>query len=119
MCFNCYYISGKYDYDSGPYNITFPTGVTRVVFNVTIIDDKEIEQNESFYIIIDQSPLPVNVFASVSRPNEATVTIVDDEQGKQKSKNEYVHILLLSSNHDLIRGKVTFYYIQSYVTVEV
>ena len=31
-----YVHTGGMDYDSGPYNVTFPAGVTRVSFNVSL-----------------------------------------------------------------------------------
>ena len=66
------------DYGSGPYTITFPAGTTMVPFNVSIIDDMIFEGNENFMLTIDPSSLPTDV--TVGNPDQATVTIVDDDR---------------------------------------
>ena len=68
---------GGTDYNSTQHNITFTTGVTRVQFNVAIIDDSLFESDEIFYLIITTDSLPNGV--SVGYPNQTTVTIEDDE----------------------------------------
>ena len=65
------------DYNSGPYPVTFPAGVTSVTFDVPITDDNILEGNENFTLTIDQSSLPTNV--NRGDPDEAIVTIVDDD----------------------------------------
>ena len=65
------------DYDSGPYNITFPAGTTSVPFNISITDDDILEDDENFLLTIDLSLLPSNITAS--DPYQATVTIVDKD----------------------------------------
>ena len=63
------------DYNSGPYYVTFPAGVTRVTFNVTIIKDEIHEGNESFTLAIMNSSLLSRV--NRGSPGNTTVTIVD------------------------------------------
>ena len=70
-------IGGGIDYDSGPYNVTFPPGVITVPFNIPITDDKVLESNEVFKLTIDISSLPNDVTAS--SPRQATVTVVEDD----------------------------------------
>ena len=65
------------DYDSGPYNILFSAGQTSVKFNVSIIDNDLLEDNETFNLTIIPSSLPSKV--NTSNPAQVTVTIVDDE----------------------------------------
>ena len=65
------------DYNSGPYPVTFPAGVTSVTFDVPINDDNILEGSENFMLTIDQSSLATNVNSGI--PNETTVTIVDDD----------------------------------------
>jgi len=65
------------DYNSGPYPVTFPVGVTSVTFGIPITDDNILEGNENFTLTIDQSSLPTNV--NRGDPGEATVTIVDND----------------------------------------
>ena len=68
---------GDVDYSSGPYTVTFPAGVTRVSFNISITDDIVLEGDENFNLTIDPSSLPSRV--SVINLGQATVTIVDDD----------------------------------------
>jgi len=65
------------DYNSGPYPVTFPAGVTSVTFDVPITDDSILEGSENFMLTIDQSSLPTGV--NRGDPGEATVTIVGKE----------------------------------------
>ena len=73
---------GGVDYESGPYTVIFPAGEISVLFDVPIIDDHVLEENEMFNIIINSSSLPSRV--NVINPYEATVIIVDND-GKYTS----------------------------------
>ena len=66
------------DYDSGPYTVTFPAGVTTATFNVPINDDNILEGNENFMLTINETSLPTGVTRGT--PAEAIVTIVDDDR---------------------------------------
>ena len=63
------------DYKSGQYNITFIVGVSSVSFDISIIDDEILEQNESFNLGL--CSLPDNVI--VGDVSQATVTILNDD----------------------------------------
>jgi len=63
------------DYVSGPYWIVFPSGVTRVSFNVSIIDDYVLERKEFFQLIIKRYSLPRGV--TLGKYSRAIVIIVD------------------------------------------
>jgi len=65
------------DYNSGPYPVIFPAGVTSVTFDIPITDDNILEGSEKFMLTIDQSSLATNVNSGI--PNETTVTIVNDD----------------------------------------
>ena len=71
------YILTGVDYDSGPFDITFPAGETLAVFNISINDDDIVEGNENFNISIDPFSPPNGV--SVGDPSQTTVIIVDDD----------------------------------------
>jgi len=62
------------DYSSGPYQVTFPAGETISSFNVAIIIDSIVEDNESFGLTI-QLMLPDRV--SATQPSRTAITIVD------------------------------------------
>ena len=64
------------DYTSGPYSVTFPAGVMSVPFNISIIDDNILEDNENFTLTINSS-LPTGIM--VGNPGQATVPIVDND----------------------------------------
>ena len=70
-----YLTGGGVDYDSGPFDITFPAGETLAVFNVTINDDNIVEDNENFTLSINSSSLPNGVTVG----NQVQVTIVDHD----------------------------------------
>ena len=72
-----FYLLGNDDYDSGPYIVTFPSGVTNASFNVTIIDNDQYESTETFYLIINSFSLPHNMY--ISNPGHAIVIISDDD----------------------------------------
>ena len=70
-------ILGGVDYNSGPYNITFPAGVTSVSFNITIINDTVLEDNETLLLTI----IILDVLPNIVIPgenNHTNVTIVND-----------------------------------------
>ena len=50
----------------------------KAAFNVTIINDSKLEISENFYLRISSVPRDVNF----GNPDQATVTIVDDDGGK-------------------------------------
>ena len=72
-----FYLVGNDDYDSGPYTVTFPSGVANASFNVTIIDNDQYESTETFYLIINSFSLPYNMY--ISNPSQAIVIISDDD----------------------------------------
>ena len=64
------------DYDSGPYSVMIPAGLTNASLSIAIINDAVLEKNESFDLSINTLMLPSQVNAD---PDKATVTIVDDD----------------------------------------
>ena len=81
---------GGVDYNSGPYNVTFPAGVTSVSLNITIINDNMLEYyNETFNLIITEDLLSKNVLLGKFYTTE--VTIVNDG-----APGEYALILIVN-----------------------
>ena len=70
-------ITGGVDYDSGPYTVTFPAGVTSVLFDVPIIGDNIFEVNDRFMLTIRDIALPDSVIHG--SPGQPTVTIWDND----------------------------------------
>ena len=66
------------DYGSGPYTVTFPAGITRVPFDIPIINDTISEGNEDFILTINPTSLPPTG-VSVGSPDQVTVIIRDDD----------------------------------------
>ena len=64
------------DYDSGPYSVMIPAGLTTASLNIAITDYSILEKIESFDLFINTSLLPSQVNAD---PDKATVTIMDDD----------------------------------------
>ena len=65
-------IGGGVDYNSGPYNVTFPAGMTNVSF-VIIINDDNILEDDEFNLTIYPNNITTD---SISR---ATVIIINDD----------------------------------------
>ena len=62
----------------GPYNVTFPAGITQIEFTIPINDDDVVEdKEESFSLSINLSSLPKNINAG--DPDHAAIIIVDDD----------------------------------------
>ena len=70
-------VLGDDDYDSGPYTVTFPSGVTNVSFDIMISDNNQPESDETFYLIINSFSLPHNI--TITDLGQATVIILDDD----------------------------------------
>ena len=66
------------DYGSGQYNVTIPAGSVNTSFDIPITDDNIFEQNEIFYLTIDQSSSLNGVI--IGSPNEAVVNIFDNDR---------------------------------------
>ena len=74
-------ITGGYDYESKPFNVTIPAGEISVPFNISIIEDNIFETTETFIFTIDSSSLPSRVL--LQSDCMLMITIVDDD-GKLK-----------------------------------
>ena len=70
------------DYDSGPYHVMVPANALSVVLNIPISSDDILEGNEKFNLTINTTSMPSRVV--IGNPDQATVTIVDDD-GKYRS----------------------------------
>ena len=66
-------VTGSVDYDSGPYNVTFPAGSTNASFDIIINYDNVLEESEVFVISITS----ITNGHIVGTPAVATVTIID------------------------------------------
>ena len=70
------YLGGNEDYVSGPYFVKLTAGLTYFPFEVSIVDDDKWEENENFFLTIDESSLPCNV--TVGNQHKSTINILDD-----------------------------------------
>ena len=70
-------LTGGVDYTPGPYSVTFPSGVTIASFDISITNDSIFEGNEDVKIEIVNASLSNRIL--VSDPDQATITIVDDD----------------------------------------
>ena len=74
------YLTERCDnFQSGPFEVIFPNGTTRITFPVNITDDDVYEEYESFNLVIDNN-LPNRV--NLGYPNRAAIVIADDEKRK-------------------------------------
>ena len=67
------------DYDTDSRFVTFPPGVTHVSFNVTIINDYEVEGNETFQLVILLQQSNKRIMSGKHR--RVTFIIIDDDKG--------------------------------------
>ena len=95
-----WYIGGGVDYGSVPYNVTFPAGATTVEFDATINDDKILEKDENFMLIINSSSLPDRVVVANTN-NKATVTIMDDDGIKIAAKELQIWNIITKYIHSI------------------
>ena len=65
------------DYEFRPYMIEFIPGVTRMGFDVLIINDNLVEGNETFILSINESSLSKSV--AIDNHSQTAVIIVDDD----------------------------------------
>ena len=72
-CHLCITTAGGIDYNSGPYNVTFPIGSTNVSFYIIINGDNVLEDDEMFNVSI----YFITNDHIVGTPEVATVTIID------------------------------------------
>ena len=71
----CFIIGGGTDYNSGPYSVIFPAGITTASLNISINNDNIVEMNETFSLTIT----PPNDIIMTVDPDNAVVTILDDD----------------------------------------
>ena len=69
------FIGGGIDYNSGPYNVTFPIGSVVVLFDILINNDNVFEKNERFSVHINS----ITNGHIVGVPETARVTIMDND----------------------------------------
>ena len=74
---NCNTNVGGSDFIFVPHYVSFPAGVMRVAFNVTIVEDNILEHNESFSVGVDPLTLPNKIIIGSS--SHTTITIIDDD----------------------------------------
>ena len=65
------------DYKLETQSVTFKKGTNIASLNISIIDDKFLEDNEMFNLTIDSSSPPSNVI--VGNTGNTTVTIINDD----------------------------------------
>ena len=78
-------ILGGVDYDTGPYIVVFPAGITSATFNVTIINDNILERDEEFHLNITSPPTASKVI--LGQNNQVRIDIINDD-------SKYIAILL-------------------------
>jgi len=72
-----YNLLGGIDYDPGPHNVTIPAKDMSVVFNISIFDDKLMEDMKTFNLMFMEARDRLEVYY---RNYEATVIIMDDDE---------------------------------------
>ena len=84
-------LTGGVDYDSGPYSVTFPAGVTSVSFNILVHDNQKYEENKNFTLIISNDSLPSGVV--IGNASKVTLIIRNDDS-KLLCNNTYMYYMI-------------------------
>ena len=88
----CIYIENT-DYNSGPYTVIYSPGVIRYQFDVVIIDDNVLENDESFRLSINASSLIRGI--TVGSVDQAIVNILDeDSKFNKEAIDSYIAIIV-------------------------
>ena len=74
-----FYIAAPLDYQGGVGDFTFKAGETKLMINITILDDTLCEGDEVFYCDITIPEATRSRGITVGTADEATTTILDDE----------------------------------------
>ena len=65
------------DYTTGPYYVTISAGLTKVSYDIIVLNDNVLEGNETFYVFINPVTLPRDV--TVGDIYQAGITIINDD----------------------------------------
>lgn len=88
------------DYTATSGSVSIADGDTEASFSVAILDDEEVEENETIIITLDSSGQPEGV--SIGNSNSVTVTIQDnDEEDQNTDRNE---ISVSTSSTEVVEG---------------
>ena len=80
QCIIYSYLSAKGDYiPKGPTEITFPPGIKRQLYNVTIVDDNIPENSEFFTAVIVSISPPGVIIGSPKQPLIEILDLIDGE----------------------------------------
>ena len=79
---------------SGPYNVTFPAGMTATELDVPINNDNICEPSETFIVTISTSSLPNRV--TNGDPGQAAVTVIDNSELLYSYKSKEKLVVLYS-----------------------
>ena len=66
---------GGVDYNSGPYTVILPAGLTSALFDIAVYNDTILEDDENFTLTINSSSAPDGISGG-----QATVIIMDDDR---------------------------------------
>ena len=88
------------DSEKGPYCVTIPKGTISADYCINITNDEVLESDETFIIHINKTALHPDVV--LVEPDEATVTIMDDEFKQNKNGTYKYCIITFLHPHELI-----------------
>ena len=83
IMYNILFITGRVDYEKGPYNVTIPANENTIKHKIKIFDDKVCETDETFKVQINISPPFRHVFI-IGSIHMTTVTIKDNDSRKSE-----------------------------------
>ena len=78
--FSPFHSTAGYDYEGGPYTVTFSSGQMYATLMVPTLDDNTTELSEYFKVVITSTDQPGAV--EIGSPNMSFVTIEDNDPGE-------------------------------------
>ena len=80
VIFSAFHSTAGYDYERGPYTVSFTAGQMYATLMVSTLDDNTTELSEYFMVVIDSTDQPTVV--EIGPPNTSLISIEDNDPGK-------------------------------------
>ena len=91
--FSTFHSTAGYDYEAGPYTVSFAAGQMYATLMIPTLDDNTTELSEYFKVVINSTDRPD--LAEIGYPNMSLITIQDNDPGTVASI-DFLAVTLLS-----------------------
>ena len=80
VIFSAFHSTAGYDYEGGPYTVSFSAGQMYATLMVPTLDDNTTELSEYFKVVINSTDQQTVV--EIGSPNTSLISIEDNDPGK-------------------------------------